>query len=52
MKNRNIAPHSKEYTASVFETLAIADATNETGEPIPDMAVIEAKNWVDNGSKL
>ncbi|MCL2386987.1 MAG: DUF3787 domain-containing protein [Defluviitaleaceae bacterium] len=46
---------NKEYNSSMYETLSfVSDATktNETGEPIPDMGVREAKNWVDNGSKL
>ena len=45
-----------KYDAYVFETLPITDNTHkdpESGVPIPSaMAVDEAKDWVDNGSKL
>jgi hypothetical protein len=41
----------KEMLAPEFDTLNFVPHS-ETGEPIPDMAVKDAKDWVDNGSKL
>ena len=44
---------NQKYGASMYESLSfVPDASNATGEPIPDMAVTEAKIWVDDGSKL
>ncbi|MDR0273704.1 MAG: hypothetical protein LBI27_10370 [Clostridiales bacterium] len=42
---------NKKYETSLFETASYVP-DSETGEPIPDMATSQVKNWVDEGSKL
>ena len=42
---------NKDFDIAEFETLPFVP-DSETGEPIPDMGVKQAKDFVDNGNKL